>query len=228
MYVTTFKRVEKKYLLNQEEYTKFMDSLKDYLTKDEYFKSYIYNVYYDTENFDLIRKSLGKPIYKEKVRLRKYKGSDVVFLEIKKKYKGIVYKRRISCSKSEFDNYIDNNVLFNNSQKMKEIDYLFKHYNLLPKVFLAYDRLSYKCLEDTSVRITFDTNIRSRFDNLSLEDADSNEYYFKDKMYLMEIKACDKYPLRICKLLDEMKLYPVSFSKYGSVYKEFKESEVNV
>ncbi len=228
MYVTTFKRVEKKYLLNLEEYINFMDSLKDYLVKDEYFKSNIYNIYFDTDNFDLIRKSLDKPIYKEKVRLRRYEGSDVVFLEIKKKYKGIVYKRRVSCTSIEFNNYLENKVLINNSQKMKEIDYLFKHYNLVPKVFLAYDRLSYKCLEDTSVRITFDTNIRSRFDNLSLEDTESNEYYFKDKMYLMEIKASDKYPLRICKLLDDLKLYPVSFSKYGSVYKQFKESEYNV
>ena len=224
----SFKREEIKYLLNEEMYNKVMNGLSDYLVKDEYYESKILNIYYDTPNYDLLIKSIDKPIYKEKVRLRSYKVpslKDNVFLEVKKKYKGVVSKRRVVCTLNECYNYYNKKEMIKKS-KMKELDYLFKHYDLEPKIFIGYDRLSYKLKDDNEVRITFDTNIRSRTSDLSLEMGDAGNLYFKEKTYIMEIKALDSLPLYVTKLLNENKIYPVSFSKVGAVYKKMKGSEL--
>lgn len=226
MDINKFEREEKKYMLSEKEYLILMKELNGYLTKDEYFKSNILNIYFDTENFDLIRKSIDKPVYKEKVRLRSYKVpslEDKVFLEIKKKYKGVVTKRRISLKLKEFYDYYNNGIINKDSQIMKEIDYLFKYYKLVPKLFLAYNRESYKYKERLDVRITFDTNIRSRKEDLYLEMGDAGKLYFNEKVYLMEIKALNSLPISLTNILNKMKIYPVSFSKYGSIY--IKESD---
>lgn len=227
MYINKFERKETKYLLSEEEYNLLLNNLKDYLIKDDYFKSNISNIYFDTESDDLIRESIDKPIYKEKVRLRSYGITSLnsnVFLEVKKKYKGIVTKRRISIKLKDFYLYLNNKEIKDNSQIMKEIDYLFKYYNLIPKLFLAYDRESYKLIND-DIRITFDTNIRSRKEDLFLELGSSGKLLFDKKMYLMEIKALGSYPLYLVNILSKCNIYPVSFSKYGSVYKLSKESD---
>lgn len=142
MYINKFQRKETKYLLNQDEYDLLISKLNKYLVKDEYYKSIISNIYFDTYNDDLIRISNDKPIYKEKVRLRSYGKvflDSKVFLEVKKKYKGIVTKRRISVKLKDFYMYLNSGEMIENSQIMKEIDYLFKYYNLVPKLLLAYD-----------------------------------------------------------------------------------------
>ncbi len=110
MYINKFQRKETKYLLNQDEYDLLISKLNKYLVKDEYYKSNISNIYFDTYNDDLIRMSNDKPIYKEKVRLRSYGKVSLdskVFLEVKKKYKGIVTKRRISVKLKDFYMYLN-------------------------------------------------------------------------------------------------------------------------
>ena len=154
-----FRRVESKYLVKDKEYKQILEKSKKYLEKDKYFKSEILNIYFDTDNYELIRSSLDKPIYKEKVRIRSYKvpnENDEIFLEIKKKYDGVVSKRRLSLSLKEFNDYYYNHKKIKNSQIMEELDYCFKKYDLKPKVFLSYDRESYKCKNDDNFRITFD------------------------------------------------------------------------
>ena len=224
----SFKREEIKYLLNEEKYNKVMNGLSDYLVKDEYYESKILNIYYDTPNYDLLIKSIDKPIYKEKVRLRSYKVpslKDNVFLEVKKKYKGVVSKRRVVCPFNEFSHSSHKKKTTQKSQT-KKLDSFFPHSHLEPKIFVGYDRLSYKLKDDYEVRITFDTNIRSRTSDLSLEMGDAGNLYFKEKTYIMEIKALDSLPLYVTKLLNENKIYPVSFSKVGAVYKKMKGSEL--
>ncbi len=228
MYINKFQRKETKYLLNQDEYDLLISKLNKYLVKDEYYKSNISNIYFDTYNDDLIRMSNDKPIYKEKVRLRSYGKVSLdskVFLEVKKKYKGIVTKRRISVKLKDFYMYLNSGEMIENSQIMKEIDYLFKYYNLVPKLLLAYDRESYKLINDQNIRITFDTNIRSRKEDLFLEMGSSGNLLFKEKTYLMEIKAMGSYPIYLVNILSKCNIYPISFSKYGSVYKLNKESD---
>ena len=103
---------------------------------------------------------------------------------------------------------------------MNEIDYCFKFYNLKPKVFIAYDRHSYRGIDNKEFRITFDQNIRSRTTDLYLENGDQGNSLFKNGEYLMEVKTLDSYPLWFVKILSKLKIYPTSFSKYGNVYKQ--------
>ncbi len=233
MAIEVFQRTEIKYLLTKRQYEKLNELLKDHIEKDKYYKSKICNIYFDTSNNDLIVKSLDKPIYKEKVRLRSYDIPDmdsIVFLEIKKKYKGVVGKRRIEIKLKDFYDYLETgNINYSNKQISKEIDYCFKRYDLIPKLFLAYDRLSYYDKDNKNFRITFDTNIRSRENNLRLELGDKGEKYFKEEMYMMEAKTLNSYPIWFTRILSDLKIYPISFSKYGNIYSnKIKESEVYV
>lgn len=226
-----FRRRETKYLLTQDQYEELMNRIINHLEKDKYFESKICNIYFDTENYDLIMNSLEKPIYKEKVRLRSYDIptlDDTVFLEIKKKYEGIVGKRRMSIKLRDFYEYLSTGKLESADEQVKnEIDYCFKNYKLYPKLFLAYDRLSYYDKANMNFRITFDRNIRSREKNMNLELGDSGELYFKEDMIIMETKVLDAYPLWFTRILSELKCYPTSFSKYGSIYETKLKEELN-
>ena len=229
MYENIFKRVEEKYLLTKEQYTKLFSSIKEHLEKDQYFETTICNIYFDNLNNELIINSLEKPAYKHKVRLRSYgvpKLTDDVFLEIKSKYKKIVGKRRIKLTLQEFNNYLLKKNVEPDNQIMKEIDYLFQLYALVPKYFIAYDRKSYRGKETNDLRITIDTNLRSRKNDLSLELGDQGTLYFEQETYIMEVKTLGALPLWLVKELSNNQIYPVSFSKYGSIYKRDMEESV--
>ncbi len=223
-----FERVETKYVLTKNEYDMLMKKIKRHILKDEYYKSTINNIYFDTDNYDLINASIDKPKYKEKVRLRSYntpKLKDDVFFEIKTKLNGVVYKRRIKIKLFEYYEYLINHNFDEKNQIMKEIDYIIKKYNLKPKLMLSYDRTSYYDKNNKNFRITFDQNIRSRNDELNLEYGDAGELYFEDDMYVMELKTLGGLPMWFTKILSSLKIYPKSFSKYGNIYK--KERGVN-
>lgn len=224
MDINVFKRVEKKYLLSEDLYQKLFEKINNYISVDTYDFSTICNIYFDTDDYLLVNRSIEKPIYKEKLRLRSYgvpKKNSKVFLEIKKKYKGVVGKRRVSAPLKEFYTYFDTGKYPNvDTQIMNEIDYCFKFYNLKPKVFLAYDRYSYKGKDDSNFRITFDKNIRSRTDNLYLENGDNGMLLLDKNCYIMEVKTLGAYPLWFARILSELNIYPTSFSKYGNVYKK--------
>lgn len=226
-----FKRVEQKYLLNEKQYLAIKKALKENFQKDKYFESKIYNLYFDNDNDDMMANSLDKPIYKAKIRIRSYqevkKHNDIVFLEIKKKYKGIVYKRRITLTYKEYQDYINENKLpTHDIQIMKEIDYEIKQYNLKPKIFVAYDRQSYYSKTDTNFRITIDENLRSRFNELSLKDSKKNKIFFQEKTYIMELKSQYGLPLWFTKILSENNIYKKSFSKVGSIYTKEKGESI--
>lgn len=221
---TVFKRYEKKYLLSGEQYQAFRRFAEDYMQIDEYGESTICNIYYDTSNYDLIRASIEKPVYKEKLRLRSYgipTMEDTVFLEVKKKYRGIVYKRRIALPLEEAYSSLEQGVVDESrGQVAKEINYFLKRYRPIPKVYLAYDRIAMFGKEDSDLRMTFDFRIRSRMDRLDLSKGDDGEQLLPEGEVILEIKAKDAYPMWLIRGLEEFSLYPCSFSKYGSVYKE--------
>ena len=225
MYDNVFERIEQKYLINKEQLDKLFNQIDDYIEKDNYFKSVISNIYFDNDNNELLVESLEKPNFKIKVRLRMYDKSDYVFLEIKDKANGVVGKRRIMLSLEEFYEYIDNHKI-KDSQIMKELDYYFKLFNLKPSIFVAYDRLSYREKNNRGLRITVDRNLRSRYDNLRLESGNYGDKFFDDDIYIMEIKVLDSIPLWLVRNLSELKIFPVSFSKVGSIYIKNKRSEV--
>ncbi len=220
MDINIFERLEKKYIIDESQYKLLIEKIKNKMVIDEHGFYTIYNIYFDTDNFDLIRKSLEHPIYKEKVRLRSYNIPNlesVVFLELKKKYKGTVYKRRTKIKLKDFYSYYYTKKLPFKTQIMKEIDYTFRFNNLKSQVFIAYDRCAYFYKKDNNFRITFDTNLRSRFDNLYLEKGDGGNII--TNKYIMEVKTINSLPVWFTKILNELKIYPTSFSKYGEVYK---------
>ncbi len=226
-----FKRYEYKYLISKKTQKVILSNIKNYMTPDEYGKSTLCNLYYDTDTDILIKRSLQSPIYKEKLRVRSYNVAtheDDVFVELKKKYKGIVYKRRISMPEKSAMNYLQNNHLNNvnsknnhttNSQITSEIDYFLNFYNsLLPKMFLSYDREAYFASDDYDLRMTFDSNILWRTYDLSLSTGIYGDKLIDDDMVLMEIKTSKAIPLWLSQVLTENKVFKTKFSKYGKAY----------
>lgn len=174
MAVHTFQRVEKKYQLTKEQLDALMEKIGDKIKPDKFGLHTIRNVYFDTDDFELIRTSIEKPKYKEKFRVRGY-GEIVddskVYLEIKKKYQGVVYKRRISLPYAEARAYLDEGVKPQQADHIfKEIDYFLNHYKPTEKIYLAYDRIAYVGVEEGELRLTIDRNIRSRYHNLVLSE----------------------------------------------------------
>ena len=219
-----FERVEKKYLLTKDKYQALLKAIEPYMTQDEYGLHTICNIYYDTPTYDLIRNSIEKPKYKEKLRVRSYgrpDKKDKVFIEIKKKYKGVVFKRRVSLTLEETERYLNSGIKpKKDNQILKEIDYFMNFYKPIPKVYLAYDRTAYFGKEDSNIRITFDQRIRSRQYDLGLGKGDYGDCLLDSNQYLMEIKVPLAMPLWLVHILSDLKIYPTSFSKYGNVYKE--------
>lgn len=229
-YQDVFKRYEKKYLLEEEQYRVLRERLKPYMKMDQYGKSMISNIYFDTPDHRLIRESLEKPVYKEKLRLRSYgvpDGEANVFVEVKKKYQGIVYKRRMKMSLTEAENYLYcGEEPEEDSQIRREVDWMFAYYkNLKPAMYLSYDRIAMFGLEDPDFRITFDSRILWRKKALDLSMGSWGEPLLQEGQRLMEIKIGGAVPLWLSHILDEMEIYPVSFSKYGNAYKASRESE---
>ncbi len=217
-----FERTEKKYLIRQDALDKFLAAIDPYVEKDRYGEYTICNVYYDTVSDELIRHSLEKPVYKEKMRLRSYgtpKPDDKVFLEIKKKFKGVVYKRRISLRYEEAMRYLEHGEKpTNDSQILREIDYFIRFYRPKPKLYLAYDRIAFSGINEKDLRITVDQGIRSRWDNVKLDAGDYGEQLLSEQEYLVEIKTVDAFPLWLTEILAELEIFPTTFSKYGQIY----------
>lgn len=160
-----FERIEKKYIVPKYKYEELMQKIKKHMKLDDYGKHTISNIYFDTENFYLIRHSLEKPLYKEKLRLRAYgvpSYESEIFIEIKKKYQHVVYKRRIALKLNEARAYLYNNISpekLEKEQIFKEIEYMKHNLDLEPKVYIAYDRPAYYGIDDAEFRRTFDTDI---------------------------------------------------------------------
>lgn len=221
-----FQRTEKKYRLTKTQYQSFLALSAGKIEADQFGLHTISNIYYDTENYDLIRHSIDKPKYKEKFRVRGYGKVDddsQVYLEIKKKVNGVVYKRRTQMNHKQARRYLQKRIFPDReNQILKEIEYFMKYYEPVPKVYLAYDRIAYIGVEDPEIRITVDQNIRSRDEELELTAGDHGTV-LEEELYLMEVKVPLAYPIWLTQILSELKIYPVSFSKYGAVYKELTE-----
>lgn len=217
-----FERYETKYLLPTKCAKELIELIESYIIKDEYPNYSIYNIYYDTHDSQLIRQSLDKPEYKEKLRVRSYSQETTnpnVFIELKKKFNGTVFKRRIQCALKEAINVLNlNQTMDNDSQIAHEIDYFRKKYQLEPKVYLAYDRIAYQAIEDEELRITFDYNIHARSEELSLNDSPKDISLLDSDLFLLEIKSTSAYPVWLTHALSQLHIYPTSFSKYGMMY----------
>ena len=219
-----FRRVEKKYIITKQQFENLKKIIKTKMIEDEHGESNICNIYFDTENYDLIRNSIAKPIFKDKVRLRSYntpKIDDEVYLEIKRKYDGVVSKRRIELKLSEFYKCINKNDLGSiKTQIAKELNYYYQYYNLKPTMFLSYDRIAYYDEKNKDFRLTFDNNITARNYDLQLENGIYGEKILDKNYYIMEIKTLGAMPMWLVNALNQMKIYPSNFSKYGEAYEK--------
>lgn len=220
MVKNTFERLEVKYLLNREQYERIIDILPVYMNVDEYGLSTIQSIYYDTDSYDIIRTSLEKPVYKEKLRLRAYgemlSDDSPVFLELKKKYKGVVYKRRIKLPLLEAEKFLyEGTYPKEDSQILREIDYFIKHYAPSQSTYIAYDRIAMYGKQDSDIRITFDKDIRVAFDQKSIRNCQNAKTIIAEGERLMEVKVSGSMPLWLTDIISKLRIYPYSFSKYG-------------
>ncbi|MCQ2520704.1 MAG: polyphosphate polymerase domain-containing protein [Lachnospiraceae bacterium] len=220
----TFERIEIKYLLSAWQYEEMRKRLSAYMDEDEYGWSEIKSLYYDTCDYKIIRASIEKPVYKEKLRLRAYgcelSDESKVFLELKKKYKGIVYKRRICLSYKEAMDYLNKGIYpAKDSQILREIDYFIQLYKPNRSTFIGYDRVALKGREDSNIRITFDRDIVAKLGARDFTmDGAATDALLKPGESLMEIKVSEAMPLWLTDILSELEIYPTSFSKYGKAY----------
>lgn len=220
-----FERCEKKYLLDARQFRAIAERLADRTRLDNYGQYTIYNLFYDTENFDLIRASIEKPLYKEKFRIRSYGKAEPdspVYLELKKKYDGIVYKRRAKMPHLEANFFLSEGYKFTQeTQILREIAQFLTRYPVSKKVFLSYDRTALCGTQDKALRITFDRNIRFRQTELRLDNGCFGTNILAPGQVLMEIKNTGALPLWLCRALSEAGIFPTSFSKYGVCYRDF-------
>ena len=218
-----FERYEKKYCLTLSQQRFLLERMTPYMKKDAYGEYTICNIYYDTDDYRLIRASLEKPVYKEKLRVRSYgvpQEDGKVFVELKKKFDGVVYKRRITMDIQNVEPFLSGELPSENfGQIGREIGYFQSFYQTVPKVFIGYDRLAFAGIDDPQLRITFDTNLRWRDTDVDLRLGDHGApIALPCGDVLMEVKIPGACPLWLSHLLSDAQAFPTSFSKYGEAY----------
>lgn len=222
-YQAVFKRYELKYLLTAEQKEKVLEAMAPYMALDKYGRTIIRNIYFDTDNYRLARHSIDKPAYKEKLRIRSYSKADpesTVFVELKKKYDSVVYKRRVPMAEEEAMEWVSGEMhCGQESQISEEIDYFLSYYETLhPVAFLSYEREAFYAKDGSDFRVTFDDHILCRQEDLSLESDVWGTSLLEDGMVLMEIKCSGGIPLWMTHVLSREHIYKTSFSKYGTAY----------
>ncbi len=238
MAINTFARKEIKFLLDMEQYHGLMEVVGEYMNPDKYCvggKEYgIYNIYYDTPDDFLIRESLAKPYYKEKIRLRSYyspaESDSPVFLEIKKKIGGIVTKRRVSMTLAESEEYFltrkkPRSDKYITNQVFTELDAFLDHYPIAPKQYISYQREAFFGKDNKDFRLTFDRRLTERRYDLSLNCRSYGNFIIEKDRRLMEVKVSDSMPEWLVRKLSELKIYKTSFSKYGRAYTDFVKEQ---
>ena len=221
--ITVMKRFEIKYILDPEQTEYFKEAIKGHMKEDEFGLTSIASLYYDTPDYRLIVNSIAKPPFKEKIRLRSYglaTDESPVFLELKRKAKGIVYKRRVESTVPKVKEFFEgNDEMCEGGQINHELEYFRDYYKrLIPSCLIIYDRIAY-FQPDGDIRMTIDHDPRFREDDLDLRVSMEGESLLPEGYSILEIKVQDAMPLWLCRILSEGKIYKTSFSKYGEAYK---------
>lgn len=243
----SFERKEIKYLLTTQQHRALQERLQGLMAADEYGLTTIISNYYDTPQRELILRSLEKPLYKEKLRVRSYGPAAVdsrVFVEIKKKFKGIVYKRRVAMTLAAADAYLSGtpyeqavaahplpkarqaaeSTSPRSIQIAREIDaFLVRHGQLSPSMLIEADRVAFAPVDDNpdtqGLRITFDERVRYR--DLFCDPGERAHIdLLPPDAVLMEVKVPGAFPLWLAHTLTELRVFPTSFTKYGNAFLE--------
>lgn len=222
-YTTVFKRYEIKYILTEEEYRALLPIISCHMHPDHFGNSTVRSLYFDTWDDRLIRRSMEKPVYKEKLRLRSYATADAedgVFVELKKKYRHVVYKRRLFLSYGTAMEWLSGKTEAPfSTQIAREISYFLSYYGpLRPAMLLFYDREAFVGEEGDGLRLTLDRNVLAKTEGLSLSEQVSGTPLLEEGRVLMEVKCNGGMPLWLVRALSERGIYKTSFSKYGTAY----------
>lgn len=228
--ISVMKRYEVKYILTKDQVAYFKEKILEHMKIDKYGLTTICSIYYDTPNYKLINKSIEKPSYKEKIRLRSYglaKEDSPVFLEIKRKNEKIVYKRRIVTREDKVERFFNEDEEFGKEQISRELQAFKENYEVLePKYLIIYDRIAY-FQENSDVRITLDMNPRYRIDDLNLHTSKDGIPLLKEGEAILEVKVQYSIPLWLSEILTEGKIYQNSFSKVGTAHKREMSKKIN-
>lgn len=219
-----FKRYEKKYLITSEQAKALQTLFLSHMTVGDYDTYWVQNLYFDTANWDVIHRSMQQPYYKEKMRLRYYGTMDMqnpIFLELKKKYAGIVYKRRLALPLHAKEQGLVQALNEEGSQIARELHFHLKSKQVKEKMFISCKRRAYKGKEDTDLRITLDSEIRYRADNLHFGDPQDGKLVLEDDLQVMEIKTHTSIPLWLSRYCSENNIFASPFSKYARCYTDY-------
>ena len=220
--VTMMQRYEMKFILTKDQLVAFKNALNGHMEVDQYGKTSIASIYYDTPDYYLVRTSLEKPVYKEKIRLRSYGLANEdkhIYLELKRKVSGLVYKRRISLKEEAATSFLNKKSNLKDNQISREIEYFRNQFNKLePKIMIIYDRTSY-AETNGDIRLTIDENPRYRTYDLNLHTSMEGNLLLPSGSAILEIKVQQELPLWLANILSTYKIYKTSFSKVGEAYK---------
>ena len=219
-----FKRYEKKYLITVEQSIILQQIMSQYMVPDQHDEYLVQNLYYDTDRWDIVQTSINKPLYKEKMRLRCYGEAhhkSEFYLELKKKYKGIVYKRRITIpAQSLVNSSVHTVVSETQSQISRELDFYFRENEIAEKIYISYQRIAFVGKEAKELRVTFDADIRFRLGDLIFSNSTDGQHILSEDKMIMEIKTPVGMPLWMASALTENNIFPTAFSKFGICYTE--------
>ena len=220
-----FGRYEEKYLITYAQKTALLETISKHIAEDKFANYIVQNLYYDTENWDVVRNSIESPLYKEKMRLRCYGRQAYeakLFLELKKKYKGVVYKRRAAFSNTLLSSNDVRDIMDQkSSQILRELQFYLKANSVYERIYLSYKRSAFTGVVDKDLRITFDTDIRYRIHDLEFTQPENGIPVLTPDQTIMEIKIERGMPLWLVHALGENKVYPISFSKCGTCYTDY-------
>lgn len=230
---TTFRRYELKYFLTGRQRDGLLRAMEGHLALDRYGRSQIRNIYLDTDSFRLVRRSIEKPLYKEKLRVRAYGKpgwDETVFVELKKKFDSVVYKRRAILPHRAAVRALETGApLPGDGQILREIEAFRQFYGptLLPAMLLTYEREAYAPVDETDFRLTLDENILWRTEEIDLGGEIWGNRTVGKGWTLMELKTPGGLPMWMVRFLSENKIYQTSFSKYGASYSQWLQSGMN-
>lgn len=215
---TVFERNEVKFLLDRGQRARLERVMAAHLTDDPYGPATVRNVYYDTPTLLLARRSADRPAYREKLRERCYGEPDPevpVFAELKKKYRGVTYKRRAQLPAERAEALLAG-CGEPRTQIERELDFAARRYEGIgPRVLLAYDRAAYVCPEDPGLRVTVDERPRARWERVALGAGDDGESLLPDGISILEVKCLGGMPLWLVRHLSDEGLRRARCSKYG-------------
>ncbi|MCL1787878.1 MAG: polyphosphate polymerase domain-containing protein [Defluviitaleaceae bacterium] len=218
-----FRRQEVKFVITDAQRGQIYDFVAGRIPPDVFGKYLVQSLYFDTDHWDVICTSIDKPLFKEKLRLRCYGVPNLhstMYLELKKKYRGIVHKRRIAFPMAELEHKSVRDIAAaDTTQVGRELNFYLQSMPVHEKVHISYHRAAFE--DDSGLRITFDTDVRFRTNLLDYQHPDGGRPILPPGLTVIEVKTLGGIPMWLARAFSNLSIYPTSFSKYGVGYKKY-------